>query len=215
MLIVIGWIDHGVRYVFLLQDSVYEICRLTCDDGSDGTSNFPDHPQLIADRHVGAYLSCSSDMCFVVEGVKGVCGYVLASHDAASHFSYYKSTWLPLMQKKYKKSAKSESLSPAEKVINEFYSYKNVTPESLLVRHPSIVRIDVLRDHLQDSTAPIRALACAVAALKVTGSCGIFAQMQIKDANSAEAYRKLGFFEIPCANSTTSGNELIHMGRII
>lgn len=33
-----------------VQDAVYEVCRRTCDDGSDGTDIFPDQLDLIADK---------------------------------------------------------------------------------------------------------------------------------------------------------------------
>merc|ERR1719431_1702420 len=32
------------------ESTVYEICRKTCDDGSDGSHGFPNHPDLIGDK---------------------------------------------------------------------------------------------------------------------------------------------------------------------
>lgn len=40
-----------IALIFLvLQSSVYDVCRKTCDDGQDGTEVFPDHPALISDK---------------------------------------------------------------------------------------------------------------------------------------------------------------------
>ena len=44
------------------EPSVYEICRKTCDDGSDGSHGFPDHPNLIGDKLVGAFVTLSPEV---------------------------------------------------------------------------------------------------------------------------------------------------------
>ena len=48
------------------QDSVYDICLKTCDDGMDGTDVFPENLKLIGDRQVslcvGFSMSCHGDI---------------------------------------------------------------------------------------------------------------------------------------------------------
>jgi len=79
----------------------------------------------------------------------------------------------------------------------------------------------MLREHSLDFTAPTRALACAVSALKVMGSCGVFARVNAGDQYVAEFYRRLSFFEIPapqavdCGGGGAGGEDMFNMGRII
>ena len=79
-----------------------------------------------------------------------------------------------------------------------FHGTKPVLPESLYAAYPSIVRLDMLasRTTQVDPDIPRRALACAVAALKVNGSHGLHSDVNVGDASIAESYSKLGFFKV-------------------
>lgn len=208
---------YSVRpYNELDKDAVYNICLQTCEDGCDGSAIYPGQPHLIADKLVGAYLAYSPEMCFIVEDEAGsVCGYVLAAADAKAYYNFYETMWVPQMAAKYEKPDEMETTNIADDVIMEFHEYKQVVPDSLLVRHPSIIRIDMLHDKTLDSTAMVRALACSVVALKVMGSCGIFSPVRLGDSKTSESYRKLGFFEIPYVSTSECEESMIHMGRII
>jgi protein O-GlcNAcase/histone acetyltransferase len=196
-------------------DAVYQVCLQTYKDGADGTDVFS-QPDLIPDKHVGPFLSYTPEMCFVVEDYQGICGYVLAAPDARSFFDRVESSWIPMMKTKYQRSETMDTASPVNEIVREFHSYKTVAPpDGLLGKHPSVLRVDVLRDRIGvDPTAPVRALACAVAALKMTGSCGVYTRVTTGDRVTHEAYRRLGFFEMP--NQLQSATEgLVHLARVI
>ena len=62
-----------------------------------------------------------------------------------------------------------------------------------------------------DPDVPRRALACAVAALKVNGSNGICTEVHVGDASTAEAYAKLGFAKV----AQTEGPDETFLARAI
>lgn len=196
--------------------AVYEVCRRTCDDGADGTEIFPENPDLIGDKLIGSFLQGNHEYCFVVEDSEGVCGYVLASLDAREHHNKMDSEYTPSMCVKYPKPEATEGLSPSEEMICGFYGQKSVLPDSLYSAYPSILRMDMLPNRVPavDADASRRALACAVAALKVNGSHGIFAEVHVGDVSTAEAYAKLGFFRL-MQQTVGEAEEATFLARVI
>ena len=66
-------------------------------------------------RHVGSFLSCSPEYCFVVEDQScQVVGYGVACLDAIDFYKKVEATWLPAMKEKYSKPEEKTELSPAE-----------------------------------------------------------------------------------------------------
>jgi len=192
---------------------VYEICRKTCDDGSDGTDVFPDHPDLLGDRLIGSFLELSADYCFVIEDAQGVCGYVVAALDSKDSRKKMEEAWLPSMKEKYPQTQKKELLSPAEEMVSGFHCEATQLPESLYLQYPSVVRIDALQDRIsKDPNAVRRALSSAIATLKVNGSHGLHAQINVGDQNTFTSYTRLGFHEM---TSPSKQDDVTYLVRVI
>ncbi|KAL5021377.1 hypothetical protein ScPMuIL_000532 [Solemya velum] len=194
------------------ESRVFNICLKTCDDGMDGTEVFPDMPDLIADRLVGPFVILSSELCFVVEDQEGVCGYALASLDALALQQKCNMAWIPAMCNKYHKPNKTD-LSPSEEVILSFHTEQRKLSNAIAARYPSVLRLDILPNHIEDPAVPKRLLACVISALKTNGSIGVHVELNVGDKYMLEFYRKLGFFPISVNDAVS--DEILYLGRII
>lgn len=192
--------------------SVYSICLRTCDDGMDGTEVFPDYPDLIADRIIGAIVALSAEYCFVVCDDQGVCGYALATLDATELRQKSQVSWVPTMYQKYPKPSKEE-LTPSEEVIMSFHTPQRSTPLSVTQRYPSLIRLDFIPARVEDYSVPKRLLACAVMALKTSGSTGIHVEMNVGDKCMIDHYQRMGFF--PVLDSAGGPEDVVYLGRAI
>ncbi|XP_077991979.1 protein O-GlcNAcase-like [Glandiceps talaboti] len=184
------------------ETDVYKVCRMTCDDGGDGTEIFTSHPDLVGDRFIGGFVNLSPEYCFVLEDESGVCGYVLAALDAKNYVKMYESGWIREMCAKYPKPATLKNHSPIEEMIISFHEHKTYLPDDLFTRYPSMLKIDVLPS-VEDKSVVKNMLACALSALKANGSQGACAEVGVGDKNKIEFYSQLGFFEIPSADKTS------------
>jgi len=193
------------------EESAYQLCRKTCDDGMDGTEIFPDHPNLIADKLVGCFLSLSPQYCFVIDDDSGICAYALAALDVKSFYAKHDDEWMPALRNKYAKPAKKsvKDLTPAEEIIMGFYEKRSRPSEDLYARYPSQIRIDVLPDRLDDASTVKRLLACVLSALKANGSHGVHCEVCVGDKHIVEFYTKLGFFDVSGMISDIPENSMI------
>jgi len=197
------------------EETVYRICRNTCDDGMDGTDVFPDHPNLIGDKLIGGYLQNGSQYCFVIECNEEVVGYVLACLDVKIFNETYKTMWLPKLHKLYPKPRHTNNLSPAEEIISGFYETdRPEVHETISKNYPSVVRIDILPEKIEDPSIVKGALACVMAALKTNGSTGMHCEVSMADQQMNEFYSKLGFVNLSTTIPPVSEDSII-MGRAI
>ena len=63
-----------------------------------------------------------------------------------------------------------------------------------------------------DPSAARRAMACAIAALKMNHSHGLYTELHVCDRNSVDVYTKLGFLDV---NMHQASDDLMIMGRIL
>ncbi|XP_071827558.1 protein O-GlcNAcase-like isoform X2 [Apostichopus japonicus] len=194
------------------EESVYKVCRLTCDDGADGTDIFPDHPDLIGDKLVGHFLTLSKEYCFVVTDCEEVVGFAVAAKGSKDFNKKVRMAWLSSLKEKYPHPEKTDNLSPAEEIIISFHDAKEEIPESVSSRFPSLLRLDVLPS-VQDAGVTKNLLACVLSALKSNGSCGALVEVLVGERNQLEFYTKLGFFELPKTDFTSEDS--IYLGRAI
>ncbi|XP_006825943.1 protein O-GlcNAcase-like [Saccoglossus kowalevskii] len=188
---------------------VYKVCRLTCDDGSDGTDIFPDHPNLIGDKLVGGLITLSPEYCFVLEDENGICGYVLGALNAKKYYDLYDMAWMLEMCSKYPKP-KSKNLTPAEEVFLSFHEYKIYLPNNLHQKYPSLLKMDILPS-VEDTSVVKNMLACILSALKANGSYGAFVEVGVGNKTMLDFYTKLGFLEVPMLDEIS--DEVIILGR--
>jgi protein O-GlcNAcase/histone acetyltransferase len=171
---------------------VYEVCQKVYEEQSSDQL-VSEHPQLVADRQVGGFLTLSQDYSFVIEFQGEVCGYVTAALEAKEFNKSIQNDWIPVMQQKYSRPGNIDGLTPEQEMMASFYSDEPVLPEKL-TPFPSVLQMRLLPAALQDVGITKRALATVIAALKSNGSHGIHVEVPSGDTSTVEFYTKLGFF---------------------
>ncbi|XP_033757465.1 protein O-GlcNAcase-like isoform X2 [Pecten maximus] len=194
------------------ESAVYQICLQTCDDGMDGTEVFPDMPELIGDRILGAMTTLSPENCFVVEDDVGVCGYAVGTLSARQLQERAKIAWIPAMKEKYPLVQKDQP-SPADEVIASFHNEQRCIPETVLQKYQSAVRVDFIPNRVVDYSVPKRLLACALNAIKSSGSEGVHVEMNVGDKCMIDHYRRIGFF--PITLQPQDPEDVVYLGRMI
>jgi len=64
-----------------------------------------------------------------------------------------------------------------------------------------------------DASAIKRALTCAVTALKIMGSRGVYTSIGTKHRNTLQLYRNLGFLDLPLNGNLS--DDVVLLGRVI
>lgn len=192
--------------------AVYGICLKTCDDGMDGTEVFPENPNVICDKLIGAIVTLSPEYCFVAEDEQGVMGYAVATLDAKQLKQRMQLAWTPVMREKYPKPERSTELSPAEEVMLSFHGEVQETPVSVTSAFPAQVRLDVLTGRMEDLAVTKRLLACALSTLRAKGATGVHVELSVGDKCMLEHYRLLGF--VPVKNSDNL-EDTVYLGRYL
>lgn len=206
---------HTIRpYSMEDETAVYNVCRKTCLDGSDGTEIFSEYPNLAPERIVGGFLTLSPELCFVIEEGDEIVGYALASLNAKQFHQKLKSAWIPEMCIKYPEKvdeAESTNISPPQEMIRWFHTFKgdDIFPDAVHAQHPSVMCASILPSVTDQSIAK-RLVICLLAALRANGSFGVYASVNADDRNMIEFYSKLGFIEI-CHGLCS---DIIYLGRL-
>ncbi|KAK7603030.1 hypothetical protein V9T40_003029 [Parthenolecanium corni] len=201
---------------YLAEDelSVYNVCRKTCLDGSDGTEMFSEYPNLAPERLVGGFLSLSPELCFVVEEGNEIVGYALGALNAKQFYQKLKAAWIPEMCNKYPEKLDpidESNVSIPQEMIRWFHSFKgeDIFPEAIQNQHPSVMCATLLNSVFDQSIAK-RVIICLLAALRANGSFGVYVPVSAEDRYFIEFYSKLGFIEI-CHGFSS---EMVYLGRI-
>ncbi|XP_050437432.1 protein O-GlcNAcase [Adelges cooleyi] len=210
---------YNVRpYTFDDESAVYNICRCTCYTvNEDNSIKKSDHPDLIPDRIVGAFLTFSPEFCFVIEDNGTVIGYALAALDAKEFYQKLQVSWLPEMCSKYPMSTRSSNndiISAFDEIINWFHMFdaNDELPESsALSQHKSVMTYSILPVN-NDSSVSKRLIICLLAALRANGSFGVHLPVRSKERQTIEVYTKMGFMEL--AQGTSRDNGITYLGRV-
>ncbi|XP_052226064.1 protein O-GlcNAcase-like [Dreissena polymorpha] len=190
---------------------LYNICLRTCNDGMDGTQLFPAHPQIIGDKLIGAMVTLTPEHCFVAEDDEGLMGYVVAALDSKQLCQRRTIAWTPAMRDKYTKPELITGLTPTEELILGFHSDQPELPECVSTPFPSVLRLDVLSDRMEDRAVTKRLLACCLCALRAQGSTGAHVELSVGDKCMLEHYRLLGFNVVKHSDN----GKTVYLGRFL
>jgi len=187
-------------YLHTDEQAVYNVCRKACKDEAYLNMQHPDHPDLLPDKLVGAFLTLSPQYCFVIEGADGeICGYVLAALDGKAFQKQMEIDWLPAMQQKYTRPPlqDKESFTPTQDVIESFYNPEVFLSDEVFSRTPSVVHMEMLNESSNDDRLVLpRAAISAFSALHANGSAGVHVDLPMAAKEAAELYTQLGFVQI-------------------
>jgi protein O-GlcNAcase/histone acetyltransferase len=176
------------------KEMLYQVCLETGASGSDATHLFSNFPDLLGDRYVGPYVHLCPDLCFVLEDVSGVCGYVLAALDSQNFYDSYRSKWLPRLEGKYPPPPPigSHGNSSEREMIREVQAPNFYLPPPLYLEHPSHLHIDLL-PRAQGKGMGTAMIKTILALLKAKGSSGVHLEMNVSNKKALRFYLKRGF----------------------
>lgn len=86
-------------------------------------------------------------------------------------------------------------------MIQQFEACKTCLLDNQASLYPSLLRIEFNPELLLDRSALKRAVSCAIAALKVNGSCGVYTRVPILHPPFMEVYYGIGLCEIGFRNT--------------
>lgn len=93
-----------------------------------------------------------------------------------------------------------------------FHRKPTEAPTCVTSMFPSVLRLDVLSDRMEDLAVTKRLLACSLSALKACGSKGVHVELSVGDKCMLEHYRLLGFQVVK--NSDTL-DDVVYLGRLL
>ncbi|WAR20929.1 OGA-like protein [Mya arenaria] len=180
---------HDLLYIRHPEAELYNICLKTCDDGADGTEVFPEHPN----------------------DEEGLMGYAVAALDAKTLKQREAVAWIPALREKYVKPASLPELTPAEELIQNFHNEPAPVPESVTSSFPSVIRLDVLSNRMEDCAVTKRLLASCLSGLRAQGSTGVYVELSVGDKCMLEHYRLMGFTPV----NSSEQDDVVYLGRFL
>lgn len=84
-------------------------------------------------------------------------------------------------------------------------------PECVLSSFPSVLRLDVLSDRMEDRAVTKRLLASCLCALRLQGSTGVHVELSVGDKCMLEHYRLMGFQPV----KPSDNEESVYLGRFL
>jgi len=174
--------------------AVYEVCLRTGDNGNDATRFFDD-PQALGHIFVGPYMKLEPDLAFVLEDLRGVCGYVLGALDSKKFYDAYLNQWLPEIRSQHPEPAGAPATwTRTQKVYYEYY-HPNIFLPDPYDQYPSHLHIDLL-PRAQGRGLGTEMVRVFLAELVAKGSPGVHLGMGATNARAERFYKKLGFHEL-------------------
>lgn len=171
--------------------AVYRICLLTGALGGDATPD-NDDPDILGHLFVGNYVVMEPDLAFVIDGPKGVAGYVVGARDSRRFYERMEREWLPPLRKRIPDPGPDRTtwkLSDGKRrflhVFNPYY------PPELEANYPSHGHIDLLPEAQGLGWGRIL-LETLMQRLAEDGSPGIHLGVARENHPALAFYRKLG-----------------------
>jgi ribosomal protein S18 acetylase RimI-like enzyme len=173
--------------------SLYEICRLTGDAGTDASGLYDD-PDLLGTVWVGPYLVLEPDLAFVAVDAAGVAGYVLGAADTAAFEAACEERWWPDLRRRYPEPPASGDLTPDEE-LHKWIHHPPPTPDSVLAEYPAHLHIDLL-PRLQGRGVGRRLVNTLLDVLRRSGVPGVHLGVDAANTRAIGFYEHLGFASI-------------------
>lgn len=190
--------------------AIYEVCLKTGDAGKDATQLYDD-PTILGHLYVGPYVTLESDLAFVLEDEKGVCGYVLGALDSETFFSRYLTEWLPEIQTKVPEpQGNPRNWSATDRLYYDVY-HPDVALPNILESYPSHLHIDLL-PRAQGVGNGKRMMLTLLDTLRKKASPAVHLGMHPTNERAFRFYINLGFHVIEDSALDTG---TLYMGRTL
>jgi len=120
--------------------SLYRICLLTADNGTDGSHLFSD-PDLPGHLYAAPYAVFEPDLCFVLARDHRPVGYVLGTRDSAAFYEQGERDWFPPLRRRYPLPAANDYSPQAQMISLLHVGHK---PGEAKAGYPAHLHIDIL-----------------------------------------------------------------------
>ncbi|HVY50670.1 MAG TPA: GNAT family N-acetyltransferase [Devosia sp.] len=185
-------------------EALYEICLLTADAGSDASALYSDR-RLPGYIWAAAYGALEPDFAFVLSGVDGAVGYVLAAPDTAAFENRLEREWWPRVR------AELEGFTPVS--AHDEAALRHITaPErrdqALLADYPAHLHINIL-PQAQAGGWGRRMIETELQALRAAGVKGVQLGVAPNNVRAQGFYRHLGFTDISTPGRVIYGMRLV------
>ena len=170
--------------------AVRMICLRTGASGEDATGTGPDD-DLIPDTFALPYLEHAPELAFVVDHEESAAGYVIGVPDTAAFVRWYRSHWVPRLEKRYARLKPGVSAEPRVRVAFD--------PERMLIdrldRYPAHLHINLL-PVLQGGGLGRILIERECAELAARGVPGVHLGVSPTNAGALAFYPRVGFTEL-------------------
>ena len=179
------------------------ICIRTGASGQDATGTTVDD-ELLPDTFALPYVEYAPDLAFVVDDEEGAAGYVIAVADTADFVRWYRTEWMPRLQRRY--ASLDPSSSTDSLVRMAFDPERMLTPEAR--EYPAHLHIDLLPS-MQGRGLGRAMIERVCTELAARGVPGVHLVAAEENAGALAFYPRVGFAELSRApGSVTFGRRL-------
>jgi ribosomal protein S18 acetylase RimI-like enzyme len=170
------------------------VCLRTGDAGADATAR-EDDPELLGLIYAVPYAVHSARFAYVVDGPKGVCGYILGALKSASFYWRLKTEWFPRLAEGLRDPGPDESRwAGSDWARHAIHNPSFVYPPALFP-YPAHGHIDLLPE-ARGRNIGRRGMRHLMASLREAGAPGMHLQVSPRNHGAQSFYRKLGFSEL-------------------
>jgi ribosomal protein S18 acetylase RimI-like enzyme len=182
------WLRHA-----LAEDhaALNMVCLKTGDSGKDATAR-EDDPDLLGLIYAVPYQVYEPDFAFVVDGPKGVCGYILGAPDTPGIYARMAAEWFPPLAARLSDPGADESRWRGSDWARYAIHHPAFVYPEVLHRYPAHGHIDLLEE-ARGRGIGRRGMEHVMAKLASTGATGMHLQVSPVNRGAQAFYRRLGF----------------------
>jgi ribosomal protein S18 acetylase RimI-like enzyme len=171
--------------------AVYRICLRTGDAGRDATAQ-EDDPDALGHMFIGPYLVLEPRFAFVLEGPKGVAGYIMGALDSPEFYGRMERDWLPALRQRMRDPGPDPTRwSGSDWVRHRIHHPPHLYPPALHP-FPSHGHIDFLPEARGLGWGK-RGFRHLMEALAEAGSSGMHLEVHSTNKDAIAFYETLGF----------------------
>ena len=170
------------------------VCLKTGNAGKDATDR-EDDPELLGLIYAVPYQVYAPDFAFVVEGPRGVCGYVLGALDSETFYRRLRDEWFPPIAARLTDPGPDETRWRGSDWARRMIHHPDFPLPPPLASYPAHGHIDLLEE-VRGRGIGRRAMEHLMAALRAAGAPGLHLGVSPVNRNAQKFYAKLGFARI-------------------
>ena len=121
-------------------NSLYRICLLTGNSGTDASQLFSD-PHLLGQFYVAPYAVLEPELCFILASSGFPCGYILGTHNSEKFYHRCETEWFPPLRERYP-LPEIDNKSLEQRIIRLIH--EGHKPNDDLKSYPAHLHIDLL-----------------------------------------------------------------------